>query len=376
MDDEDSEEGAGFPVRLKKSVEKKRAGKTDTAGISGDSIINDDTFFGLLLPALASHAGGPGEKAPFFNLETIPVYSEEYLRQSENTGLPFPNNPAGLRRFFETAEPFYQNAKVLTKPLVSNKRRAPTSFSKDEFAALFPALIEGAVSAESAAPDSAAPNAIALNTIAPNGEFISLPGLSGEDAHDIFAGLDPVLKSFAQKDDGKRELFSAADFGSVAHACVEALLKETEPDIPPKLAGRLNPAEAKAILEAGQELALRFLRSPLGAKAAAAELRKSEFPFRTLVKTSAANTESTDDHTGLFISGTIDLLFEDSTTVYVLDFKTDARENPAEHLPQMAFYRQAAAALFSLPHGKECRVCLYYLRTGRVFEVYPRRFGE
>ncbi|WP_162505122.1 hypothetical protein, partial [Treponema endosymbiont of Eucomonympha sp.] len=48
-----------------------------------------------------------------------------------------------------------------------------------------------------------------------------------------------------------------------------------------------------------------------------------------------------------------------------VDFKTDARENPAEHAAQLACYARAASAL----QGKPCRAYLYYLRTGHAVDM-------
>jgi len=117
---------------------------------------------------------------------------------------------------------------------------------------------------------------------------------------------------------------------------------------------------ADAILSAGKELAQRFARSPLGIVARGSENLKSEFQFRSLLLT---------DGKELFINGTIDLLFEDAETVYVIDFKTDNQETPRDHIPQMACYYKAASDLFAVPANKKCGVWLYYLRTGHAVDV-------
>jgi ATP-dependent helicase/nuclease subunit A len=128
------------------------------------------------------------------------------------------------------------------------------------------------------------------------------------------------------------------------------------PALPSGLGGRLAPAEGDALLAAGIALAEAFLDSPLGRIARNATARKSEYPFRSL-------------YGNIFVNGTIDLLFEDDRAVYVVDFKTDSSENPGEHRAQMAFYYRAAMDLFGTPHKRECRVWLYYLRTGHAVEM-------
>ena len=53
----------------------------------------------------------------------------------------------------------------------------------------------------------------------------------------------------------------------------------------------------------------------------------------------------------------------------MVDFKTDTRETPVEHTAQMACYYLAVSSLFAVPAKKECRVWLYYLRTGHAVEM-------
>ena len=142
---------------------------------------------------------------------------------------------------------------------------------------------------------------------------------------------------------------------------MEALPAGNEVQIPTNLTGCINPGDADIFLGAGKELALRFSRSPFGIIAVKSQERKSEFSFRSLIHGPEKNE--------IFISGTIDLLFEDTQAVHVVDFKTDSQENPAEHIAQMACYYRAACDLFSVPKKKDCRIWLYYLRSGRAVEV-------
>jgi hypothetical protein len=191
---------------------------------------------------------------------------------------------------------------------------------------------------------------------------------SGRSAAAVFSNIDGILQRFAAGEGGSGQggdtaapppdprAFTPADFGTIAHGCVEALMTGAVPALPAGLGGRLVPAEGDALLAAGVELAKAFLDSPLGRIAQNAQARKSEYPFRSL-------------YGDTFINGTIDLLFEDDRAVHVVDFKTDSEENPGEHTAQMAFYYRAATDLFGKPHNKECLVWLYYLRTGHAVEM-------
>jgi ATP-dependent helicase/nuclease subunit A len=248
----------------------------------------------------------------------------------------YTNDRRGLTRFFADAEPFYQKAESITTAAIINDHRTPTSFRE---------------------------NALVIAAGGNTADFKISAEYSGASSPDVFEKVDLILKRFLKKE----ESFGPADFGTIAHACVEALLNKREALIPPRLGGHLSLTEADTLLVAGKELAERFLQSPLGhiaehpAKFSPenTDIRKSEYQFRSLIKNS--------DGRDMFINGTIDLLFTDGDTVHVVDFKTDGSENPAEHVPQMAFYYRAAFDLFG--KTKTCRIWLYYLRTGHAVEM-------
>jgi ATP-dependent helicase/nuclease subunit A len=324
-------EGDDFSLGLKEFINEKQGKAKGKNAVAGDSILDDDTFFGLCLPALGEYIPPEGlaAGASFFQLEEIPAYTEDHVDHWENRGGAFfSNDQKGLNAFFEKAKPFYQKAEVIHTPQVMNNHLTPVSLRQKE----------------SGETDDQT--------------FVISKAFSGEDSGDVFEKVDSMLARYAGQDG---EQFNSRNFGTIAHACAEALLNGGEAAIPPELAGYLGPREAAAFLAAGTELAARFLRSPLGLIARNARLRENEFPFRTLVKDPAGSD--------VFINGTIDLLFEDEQAVYVVDFKTDSRESPAEHSAQMSCYFQAASALFAGPAQKKCQVWLYYLRTGHAVDM-------
>ncbi|AEF86571.1 ATP-dependent DNA helicase, UvrD/Rep family [Treponema primitia ZAS-2] len=339
-----------FSLLLKAFVDKQRTKIKPAERIAGDLILDNDTFFGLFLPALGDHISADGLTAQpsFFNLEPIPVYTEDYINSREHQGTLFFNDRKGIGAFIEKAAPFYNSAEIITTLKIENKHRTPTSFrelNKSDDVSL---------------------------------SFTVDKNYSGESSDEIFSKVDGVLKRFALEGDGRetgpgavppREAsFTPADFGTIAHACVEALMNHIIPEIPSRLAGPLSPQEADTLLDAGVKLAKRFLSSSLGKAAEGASLRKSEYRFRSLYgETGHAQHTGHAEHA--FINGTIDLLFENGEAVYVVDFKTDSREDPAEHAAQMAFYYKAAMDLLGFPHKKDCRVFLFYLRTGHAVEM-------
>ncbi|MDR2575235.1 MAG: UvrD-helicase domain-containing protein [Treponema sp.] len=321
---------------LKQYIDLKIEKAEGSNSIKGDTILEGNTFFGLCLPAFGAHlAEGAGDS--FFHIEEIPAYSEQQIRDAEKSGSRFSNDQAGLNAFFELVEPFYKNANGIETPYVPKRHYTPTSLHCDD--------------------------SVYNGSAAYNGEghwTDKKDDYSGEASADIFGSVDTLIKHYAKQHGKDNEKFNYGSFGTIAHICIEALLSNQEINIPSHLTELVSSKDADAIISAGKSLAQRFAGSPLGNIARGSEKRKSEFPFRSLLYTGEKE---------LFINGTIDLLFEDARTVYVIDFKTDSQELPWKHIAQMACYYRAASDLFAVPSNKECRTWLYYLRTGHAVDV-------
>jgi ATP-dependent helicase/nuclease subunit A len=327
------ESADGFLQSVKRHIEELIAGTKKKNSINGDTIIDNDTFFGLCLPSFGAHIPADSPGTTFFNIEKIPVYSEEYINDAEQKASTLPNDQNGLNAFFELVEPYYKSTTVIETPAAPNRYYSPTSLKTKG--------IDVAIDGTSC-------------------EFSISNEYSGENAKDVFSKVDVMLDRYAKQYGEDNEKFNSGSFGTIAHICAEALLAGKEAIIPPGLGGFLSPAGAEAFLNAGKELALRFIRSPLGIIAKNSLKRKSEFPFRSLVNIGENE---------FFINGIIDLVFEDDKTVYVVDFKTDLNELPMEHASQMACYHRAVSDLFAAQAGKKCRTWLYYLRTGHAVEL-------
>ena len=340
-DENASENKNNFSMLLKQYIEAQADKTTEKAvknGTKDDGLLDGDTFFGLCLPAFGSHIQEDGPS--FFAIEEIPTYTEQYIHDAEDRGSRFQNDQKGLNGFFEVVDSCYGNAEILKTPRVNKKHFSPTAMSANTVTGL---------AGESGAVGEALQKNFTVNI-----EY------SGVDASDVFGNVEKLLEHYAKTHAEYSEKFNQGSFGTIAHICVEALLGKKKAVIPPKLAGFLTVNEADDFLDAGNELAQRFIRSPLGVIASEAKDRKSEFPFRSLVCT---------DENDFFINGVIDLVFEDAETVYVVDFKTDSQETPKGHIPQMACYYRAASELFAVPAHKSCRIWLYYLRSGHAVEV-------
>ena len=332
-----------FSLQCKQFINNRIEKAEGKNTIMGDAALEGNTFFGLCLPAFNAHIPHEGLEATpsFFNIERIPVYSEQYMRNVEQSGSLLPNDQKGLYAFFKKVEIFHKYTNIIETPIAAKKYFSPASLSNEAAKGIIP------------------------------GSFAINIEYSGDDAADIFSKVDTLLERYTNQYGEDGEKFNSGSFGTIAHICTGALLSNQEAFIPPKLAGFLTPADADAFLEAGKEVALRFARSRLGTIARESEKCRTEFPFRSLINTNVPGikTPSISDDNEAFINGTIDLVFEDEHKVYVVDFKTDSLEFPWGHIPQMACYYRAASELFSAPANKECTIWLYYLRSGHAVEV-------
>jgi ATP-dependent exoDNAse (exonuclease V) beta subunit len=256
--------------------------------------------------------------------------AEEHLILTYTVGKRKPQNWAALLDgFFALAEATPSNAPVTVArdgfeasvlvtdsdpPLLSNVANEQTA-----------AEVEVLARPAAGARDEAAVNvtSIAVFSSCPRKYFLQRylgwsPGARGEDR-------DPA--------DDDESCVSAADLGTAAHAL---------------LAGRSGPYPKEAI-----ELANVFLRSELGRRAGASARSAREWDFVAEIE-------------GAMVRGSIDLWFEDSGGIEIVDYKTDAAVKTAEYAPQLALYAIAIEKAFG---NRPVRAWLHFLRHDAVEEV-------
>jgi ATP-dependent helicase/nuclease subunit A len=148
----------------------------------------------------------------------------------------------------------------------------------------------------------------------------------------------------------------AAGFGTVVHRFIEARFEEQPPRIPSGIIAKLDEKYIAPVHAGALAMADKFFMSELGRLSLDASYREPEYPILTMVKAAGRD---------ISVTGQIDLIFETAGTVYVVDFKTDREERPAEHYGQLAVYKRAVSDIF----GKPVRCWLFYLRSGRPVEL-------
>jgi len=324
-----------FSLVIKKYIEEKLSKNENY--IEGDTIINNDTMFGLLLHVIACHIPTIGNnKNIFFNLEEIKRISQDEVRAEDSKNGSVKNNKKNLIEFIKNKEIYYKKAKILTTPVINDNHLTPVSLKKNDEETEETEVID-----------------IGRGIII-NKEF------SGGKSNDIFDKVDSLINTLSQSGGEKSEKFNSGSFGTIAHICVEAQLNKDEPILPSNISCLLTINQTTALLEAGTELAKRFILSPLGKIAEKAKIKECEFPFRSIIKKEGKE---------FFINGTIDLFFDDNDSIHVVDFKTDSIEKPTEHTAQLSCYYRAVSTLFANPLKKQSRIWLYYLRTGHAVEM-------
>ena len=132
--------------------------------------------------------------------------------------------------------------------------------------------------------------------------------------------------------------------------------------LPSDAVSALNEAQLKTVKDAAQAMAENFIRSDLGCEAKNALWRKNEYAFKLAAEEYEPGSRDV-------IRGQIDLVYEsEDGTLTVVDFKTDAYEDPGRHAIQLAVYRRAVSLMrnkdFSL-----VRTYVYYLRSGHTADL-------
>lgn len=219
-------------------------------------------------------------------------------------------------------------------------------------------------------------------------ESADAPSIPAPKDDPYAAAVNPIIEAYAAKSpsaddapatDGdtlQHAVFSYADFGTLAHAYLEASANGIAPqDFEParKLFKNLKETEAQAMRDVCAAMTAAFARSELGAALQDARahhrLVKSEYAFRTLIADRALT--GTDD--ALLVTGTIDALFEREDGTYtIVDYKSDQTIRPAQYAAQQACYRTAAARLLGCEE-RAVRCYLYYLRYDMAVEVTDMR---
>jgi len=160
--------------------------------------------------------------------------------------------------------------------------------------------------------------------------------------------------------------FGFNNFGTIAHAFMEATVKQTTPVIKQDVISGLNGNQEKlqTVINICQDMVLRYKGTDLFTQAVASEWKQTEYDFRSWLKKA--------DGDGIIINGQIDLVYKnDSSSPYkytIVDYKTNQTIEPEIYYNQLACYRDAISKMLGCK-AEEIRCVLYYLRFGKEVEI-------
>lgn len=171
----------------------------------------------------------------------------------------------------------------------------------------------------------------------------------------VYTEIDAVISSVQE---GR---FGYEDFGTIAHAYAESIFTGLPVTLPVRITSVLTVKQLETVLGIAGEMARNFLETDLGEKAKNALWRKNEFTFKML-----AEKKSSTEHR--IITGSIDLAFSCGDELYIVDFKTDLKQDISRHTAQLALYRKALSSIKNCDI-KNIRCCLHYLRTNTSVDI-------
>ncbi len=288
------------------------------------------TFFDFLFPVIYDffdEKSGTVKKNVPFTLESIPALSRAELKN-----FVAPKKRHILAEVQKGLRPLYEQASAVQTPVLRGRYVSPSKFAPPES--------DTGLSAFSV----------------PQPESASVLFASAPSAAASVPLIDEIVASFANGE------FGYNHFGTIAHAYAEALFTALPVRLPAEAVSALNEAQLKTVKDAAQAMAENFIRSDLGREAKNALWRKNEYAFKLAAEEYEPGSRDV-------IRGQIDLVYEsEDGTLTVVDFKTDAYEDPGRHASQLAVYRRAVSLMrnkdFSL-----VRTYVYYLRSGHTADL-------
>jgi ATP-dependent helicase/nuclease subunit A len=282
--------------------------------------IPNNTMFSFMIPLLSHTCNKQNTPFTFEKISTV-----------TRRGLQNPSSKIKLSSIQEVqqkAVSIFENAQIITTPSIPNIYRSPSH------------LIEESQM-----------------------KFDFENNIGAQASFSLYPEIDVLVNSI--KD------FEYTDFGTIAHAYVEAAFTGKPVKISPNVTSLLDQKQLSIVKNISTKMMNEFFKSNLGIAAKHAEWAESEYFFKMLITGQGTPQK-------IIVNGSIDLIFEEkqiikdnlenSIKLVVVDFKTDQVENPQMHYLQLATYRRAAAKMRNIdPRDTEC--WLYYLRTGHAVNI-------
>ena len=296
------------------------------------------TMLAVLEPALEYYTAEANLSRAPFTVEQIEPLSRSTAFESE-AALYRRNDNTAKETFFKIAAPVYDKVALISKDIVPNPYCSPSQLhaADDETTTLHTASATNATTLSGTTSPSNAP----------------FP-----EINEIVESTRPKTHA-ADKDAPLPEpRFAYTNFGTIAHAYLEAAIKNEQPVISTRDVVGLDGSEKKKtiIFSLCQQMADTFKATELGKRAASSPWHKAEYSFRSRVSNK-------------IVKGTMDLVFKESNGTYtIVDYKTNQTMQPEIYYTQLACYREAIASMLGCD-ASTIQCYLYYLRFGKQVDI-------
>ncbi len=261
-----------------------------------------------------------GEENKLFTLEIIPPYDRKAPQEQKTRSNTQTQKISLIQKLNE--EDLYQNSTVIEKEVLPAKYLLPSKLHVED-------------------EETSATKLRTASDTAPYPEINKI-----------------VLESIPKNSAEQEPKFSYANFGTIAHAYMEAFIKDEQPQISNRDLAGLNGNQKKinTINSICKKMCDDFENSTLGKEAKNSIWHKGEYEFKA-----ALNSQ--------ILKGTIDLVFESSEGHYtVVDYKTNSTIEPEIYYEQLAGYRFAVSQMQGVPvENISCK--LFYLRFGKEVDI-------
>ena len=310
-----------------------------------------DSIYHTLEPSINYFEGDTFEGIKFYDTEDIPPYTLEETEASNDR----PNTVRAKATFIDAVEKsaVYDNAEVIITEAVPNKYASPSQLHKVDDESTF---FERQTASHTGNLSSAEVSSANGDTVSPLEAYIAKPGTPYPEINDIVIASIP--KKNGKPDPKAEPRFSFSNFGTIAHAYMEAVVTGE----PAAYSNRdivgleNNTKHLKTLVSICEEMQQKLRDSDLGKAAINATWHKAEYPFRSRIGSK-------------IIKGIIDLVFQNPDGSYtIVDYKTNQTIAPDLYYNQLACYRQATAAMLNVP-ASEIKCVLYYLRFGKAVDI-------
>ena len=311
-----------------------------------------DTIYNTLAPSINyfenadDDPDSPPAQVPapikYFDTEDIPVY-DDVNSEAYTVSLNSQQNTLSAKlNFISLLEKSgaYEKAEIIIPEVVPKKYASPSQLHKiDDESGFF----ERQASSTSDTPS-------------PLEAYTAKPGTPYPEINDIVIASIP--KKDGQPDPQAEPRFGFSNFGTIAHAYMEAVVTGEPATYSNRdIVGLENNTKNLAtIISICEEMQQKLRDSELGKAAINATWHKAEYPFRSRIGSK-------------IIKGIIDLVFQNPDGSYtIVDYKTNQTIAPDLYYNQLACYRQATASMLNVP-ASEIKCVLYYLRFGKAVDI-------